>query len=128
MSSLLQICGVAITAAVCAVIIKKLSHTSGMILPAFAIVIIIILVMKKYEGAVEKIRELTEGAYFKNCQELMLKSLGIGITVKISTDICRSLGEEGIAGGIELAGKLEILFLCFPLILELISVSTELLL
>lgn len=126
MNSLIQICGAAVTAALCTVILKKFSHSSGVALSAFAIVLVVVLVMKRYEAAFGKIREITDGIGFKGCQDLMLKSLGIGITVKISTDICRSLGEEGIAGGIELAGKLEILFLCFPFILELISVSSEL--
>ena len=57
--------------------------------------------------------------------ELMLKSLGITLVVRLASDLCRDNGEESLAGVLETAGKIEILFLCLPLFRELLTLLEE---
>ena len=47
---------------------------------------------------------------------ILLKALGIAFLSETAASICRDSGESGLAGWVEMAGKLEILLLSFPLI------------
>ena len=63
------------------------------------------------------------GDYFK----VMLKGLGVAYLSCIGADMCRDCGEAGLAGRIELAAKLEILAIAFPLVKSLIELSESIL-
>lgn len=58
---------------------------------------------------------------------VMLKGLGVALLTHVCSSICRDCGKGSLADGVELAGKLEILLLCFPLIIEIITTATTLL-
>ena len=64
------------------------------------------------------VTELTEGTGATDGEtwELLLKALGIAFVTETAASICRDSGEGTLAGWVELAGKLEILLLAFPLI------------
>lgn len=123
--SILQICGIALTASVLAMTVKKLKFEAGIAVTVGGIILILIPLIEKYGILMNEVKELVDSGENKNYILLAVKSLGIGITVKIISDICRECGEESLAGGIELAGKLEIVLLCMPYAVELIKMSTE---
>lgn len=127
MNTILQICGVAVTASVCAMILKKWYPGAAVTVSVAAMLLMALLTMSKYGDAVLTVSALIEKNGLERCGELMLKSLGVGITVKIVSDICRDCGEDSIAGGVELVGKLEILLLCIPFAAELLTLTSELL-
>ena len=62
--------------------------------------------------------ELTEGTQALDGETwgLLLRALGIAFITETAASICRDSGEGTLAGWVELAGKLEILILSFPLI------------
>lgn len=125
MNTILQICGATVTAAVCAMILKKWRPGAAVAVSVAALILTALLTMNRYGSAILTVSTLIGKNGFESCGELMLKSLGIGITVKIVSDICRDCGEESLAGGVELAGKLEILLLCIPFAAELLTLTSE---
>lgn len=56
----------------------------------------------------------------------VLRSLGIAVVAGCGADVCRDLGQDSVASGIELAGKAEIMLVCLPLITELLSLARSL--
>ena len=66
-------------------------------------------------------------AGFTDYAEPLLKALGIGMLTQVCADVCRECGESGVANGVELLGKVEILLLCLPLIHHLLEMAQELL-
>ncbi len=58
--------------------------------------------------------------------ELMLKGLGVAVITRICASVCREAGRGGIADYVELAGRLEILLLCLPLMSRIIGAASEL--
>ena len=56
----------------------------------------------------------------------MLKGLGVAFISEICAGICRDFGKSTLADGVELAGKLEIILLCVPMITEIVSTAAEL--
>lgn len=57
----------------------------------------------------------------------MLKGLGVAFISEICAGICRDFGKSTLADGVELAGKLEIILLCVPMITEIVGTASELL-
>ena len=55
-----------------------------------------------------------------------LKILGCGYLFGICADVCRELGEGGIAKAVEIAGRLEIMLLVLPFFKEIINIGVEL--
>ena len=80
-------------------------------------------------GILSYLRELTEGmgTVPGETWEILLKALGIAFLTEISASICRDSGEGGLAGWVEMAGKLELLLLSFPLIRTVLDTAVSLL-
>ncbi len=55
-----------------------------------------------------------------------LKVLGLGYLFGISADICRELGESGIAKSLEVVGRVEIIAVAIPFWKEIIETGVEL--
>jgi stage III sporulation protein AD len=58
---------------------------------------------------------------------LLLRGLGVALLTQLSSDLCRQCGEAALAGGVELAGKAELLLLCLPQLKGLVEAATGLL-
>ena len=55
-----------------------------------------------------------------------LKVLGLGYLFGISADVCRELGEAGIAKSVEVVGRVEIITVAVPFWKEIIETGVEL--
>ena len=53
----------------------------------------------------------------------LLRAAGVAMICEITASICRDLGENGVADGVRLLGRLEILVLCLPLVDEVLDVA-----
>jgi stage III sporulation protein AD len=75
------------------------------------------------------VRELSQGAGAPDGEtwSILLRALGIAFLTETAASVCRDSGEGGMAGWVELAGKLEILLLSFPLIRTVMETVTALL-
>ena len=58
---------------------------------------------------------------------LLWKSAGIAFSVSLSAGLCREAGEGGIADGIEFFGKVELLLLALPALVDLLALAGDLL-
>ena len=58
---------------------------------------------------------------------VMLKGLGVALLTHVCASVCRDCGRGSVADWVELAGKLEILIMCFPLIGEIVTTAVGLL-
>ncbi|MBE6621887.1 MAG: hypothetical protein E7630_02930 [Ruminococcaceae bacterium] len=125
MTLLLRLCGVAMIAAAVSLILKKSHPGQAVLVVAAGLLLLLAPLLSPYAAITKELVHLLSGTGFDAYGALMLKALGIGVTVKLAGDLCRSMGEETLAGGLELAGKLEILLLCLPLMRELLALLRE---
>jgi hypothetical protein len=58
---------------------------------------------------------------------LALKIIGVGHAFNICADICSELSESGIASAVTLIGRVEILLMILPSIVDLIKYSSSIL-
>lgn len=87
------------------------------------------MILSMAGSVVGYLTELAEGtgALDGEAWTLLLKSLGIAFLTETAASVCRDSGEGGLAGWVEMAGKLEILLLAFPLIRTVMETVTDLL-
>jgi hypothetical protein len=57
----------------------------------------------------------------------LLRALGIATICELTATLCRDLGEGGVADGVQLFGRIEILVLCLPLVDRVLELAKELL-
>ncbi len=86
-----------------------------------------LLLLTASEPIADFLRELGAVAGISTYVTLLLKALGLAVLTQCCADICRECGEGGVASGVELVGKLEILLLSLPLIREILAAAGELL-
>ena len=123
----IQICMLAVAGVTACVILRKWNAD---ILPLLRVALVVILVgaiLSWVTPLVAYLRDLTGIAALSKYAEFLFKTLGIAWLTQCCADICREGGESGAANGVELAGKVEILLLCLPLISDILTVTKELL-
>ena len=76
---------------------------------------------------VKEYMESLGSAVEKSHLETIMKALVIALLTHISASMCRDCGEGSMASFVEMAGKIEILILSFPLITDILKTAINLL-
>ena len=126
MTALMRVCGVGLLCAVCALFLKK-QTASSFLLPLFGLASILLLLLGRYGEILLRLKAVLKESRFEAYGTLMVKTLGVGLVARLTGSVCRELGEESLALGIELACRAEILLLCLPLLEEMLTLLRELL-
>ena len=122
-----RICGVAILCTIAGVLLRQIKGELSGLLRLGGGVLIFSLFLPLLGDALEQTGLLVENREAYLYAEVMLRALGLAFLCRICADICRECGEGMIATGVEMAGKLAILLLCFPLLQEIIGYAREML-
>ena len=122
-----KICLVAVTGVCLCVIVKQWKSDFLPLLRLALTVVFAGAILSLSVPLVSYLREMTSQAGLSAYAALLVKALGIAILTQCASDICRDAGESGVANGVELAGKAEILLLCLPLLGEIFASVKELL-
>lgn len=90
---------------------------------------IIIIFTLAYDGLKEMLTAVTDmisgyGVVQGEYIFLLIKVLTIAVISKIGTDVCNDSGSSVLATGVEIAGKIAILTLCFPLLINMLNLTT----
>ena len=123
---ILKICGVAILGTFTVFILKSFGW-KGSALVSVAVIVTLTSFFDFFFGEIKKIFDTV--AYIDGLEEatrLILKVIGIGYISGISSDICRELGEGGIASLVTTLSRLEIFVVISPLFYEILTLGLEL--
>lgn len=124
---ILQIAGVALIAAMLILLLKELRAATAPPVRLVTTLVLLAAALGLYAPLLLRIRTLFTlggGGVFA---EAVLRAVGIGLIAEFCAAFCRDLGENTVAEGVLLFGKLEILVLALPLVDELIEIVGELL-
>jgi stage III sporulation protein AD len=123
----LQIGAVGLLMAVTAVLLKDLGWRGAAVFSAFSLVALLSLCTEgilKISGAVS---DFASQSALSEAAAGVLKITGVGFLMGATADVCRELGEGGIARGVILAGRLEILCIALPFLQKIVAIGMELL-
>lgn len=119
---IIQIAVVGIIASVLAVMLKKEAPQISLIISIAVGVIIFLEIIPELFTAVNLIKSVTEKTDISvKYILLIIKIIGVAYIAQFSTQICIDAGESAIASKIELAGKIFIMVISAPVIMDMIE-------
>ncbi len=121
-----KLCMIGVAVVCAAVVIKKWNADFLPLLRLAATVLFAGAILSMSSPLVAYLKELSAATGLAPYAEFLLKALGIAVLSQVAADICRDAGESGIGNGVELAGKIELLILCLPLVKELFRAAKDL--
>ncbi len=123
MSDAVRTVGVGIIAAFAALLLREAGFKGAKLLSCVALIAIMGLALGLTGRLVSLIGvgELSENAEW--AVRLFIKVVGVGYIFGIGSDICRELGESGVAGALLAVGRVEILLLCMPAFREIFELG-----
>ena len=127
MDTMLRFCGAGVLCAVAALLLRQIKGEYALLVRVAGGILIFGAVLVNVGGVLSSLREIIEGNGLSPYTQVLIKTLGVAILTKICADICKDCGENTIASGVELGGKIAILALCIPLITELLEYALEML-
>ena len=120
---MLKYCGAALCALAAVLVLRsQKSEFSGLVSLA-ASVILLGAAMVTFLPIVEFVSQTVVGTGFSEYLTVLMKALGITLTIQLCAEVCRDAGEASLASKLELVGRAEILILCLPLIRDLITLA-----
>lgn len=123
----LQIGAVGLVLSMAAVLLKDLGFRGAAVFSAFGLVALLSLCTEQLLSFSQALAEIAKETALLDTAVSVLKITGVGILMGVSADVCRELGETGIARGVSLAGRLEILTIALPYLRKIIALGVELL-
>lgn len=123
---MLKIFGLAFLFAISSFILKAFGWKGAPLVTACAIVGLLSLFLERLEPVLEVFKLVKEEGGMGDAVECVLKIIGIGYVSGICSDICRELGETGIASAVSLVARIESLAVISPMIIEILTLGLEL--
>lgn len=127
MAILLKLSAAALVASAVCLLLKKSNPEMGLALSvlvcagAFALVAGLLSPVMEILEAARKLSGLSEALFYP-----VIKAVGIGIWVKLSSDVCRDSGQGAMAGCMEIAGAICALYVALPLMETLLDMLEDL--
>ena len=120
----LKICGAAVLSALLIALLKRIDAESAMMLKLTAgafVATLCVFAIAPLADKLYSLAEMSEG--MGEHLSFLLRVLAVAIITHICANICRDSGENTLAGYVEMGGKVEMLILSFPYILDIIETS-----
>ncbi len=114
--NIVAIAGIAIIAAILAVMMKQYHREYSIVISIAAGVIILFEVFANLSPAIKQINVLLSSSGLSaEYATILFKALGVCFLTQFAADSCRDAGESALASKTELAGKIAIVILSLPL-------------
>lgn len=123
---MIKLVGAALLLTVTALLLRRLGFAGA---PVFAAVCVVLLLTETVGVLGNLFKSAAVIGEVSSVQEPLgaaIKTLGVGYLFGVCADICRELGESGIAKAVEAVGRVEIIALVFPYFEQIIKVGVEL--
>lgn len=128
METIVKVAAIALSAVLCAVVVRKQTPEIGIVLGILAGIMILSLCIPALKSVLSLMDTLSDTAGISPVVILpVIKTLGIGMITKLAADICRDAKESAVASFLETAGAVTALFVCIPLLETLLSMIGDLL-
>ena len=124
----MKLAAVAVTAALCATVVRKTAPEVSMVLALAAGALILASSLDALNAVVETMNELSDTAGLSPALlSPVLKTAGIAVMIRVAGEVCRDAKEGGLAAFLEIAGSAAALLTAIPLLKTVLSMITGLL-
>jgi len=123
-----QVVAVGILAAAISITIKKQSPEIALLITITASVLIFLMVLPMLTEAVHIVTHLGQLADGQAAYvSLALRVIGVAYMAELGASVCNDAGETAIAAKIDLAGRVIILVMALPIVMDILRIVTGLL-
>ena len=120
-----KIIGLALLGALLSFIVKTFGWRGAPLVAIAALISLMSIFASHFEKIFEIFDTVAEIGGMEEAARTLLKIIGIGYVSGISSDVCRELGEPTISSAVMLFGRLEVLVLISPMLLEILKLGLE---
>ncbi len=122
----MKVCALGILAAIVGTVLRIMKNELSFAVKVSGCVIIFGAALIYMDGLLVSLEERAALGGVSEYVGIMMRCLGVAVICEISSAICRECGENGLSGGVELIGKLEILVIALPLISDILDTVEKL--
>jgi len=123
MKEIIEICGIALITAVCALGMKKYAPETSVLLAITGGAFILIRVLSKVSPIIEQISSLTSNGEYA---EILVKTLGICVICQFVSETCKDAGQGALASKVEFSSRVAIIITAMPLFRNILNTAMEL--
>lgn len=118
MTEALKVAAIGVICAVICLLVRQMRPELAPFAQAGGIIAVAALLLSCIKSLLMSAQELFAQFDVLNLDylSLLIKVLGVAVITKIGADMCNDSGNTALAGSVELAGRVLILFMCFTLI------------
>ena len=120
------VCAAAIISAFVSVLLSGFGFKEKRLFGVLCTVVILLVLADGIYEIVSSLLKISELAGIKDAATDAIKAVGVGYVFGFTADTCTDLGENGIANGVVLAGRIEILLIAFPYFEKTVNLALEL--
>ena len=124
---MIQIVGLALLSALVILLLRELRPCFAAPARLGVTVLLFGAAMPLYVRVLKRVEQLFSVTGAEAYASVLLRAAGVALICELTATLCRDLGENGVAGGVQLFGKLEILVLSLPLVDDVLEIAKELL-
>ena len=123
MKEIIEICGIALITAVCALGMKKYAPETSVLLAVTGGAFILIRVLSRVSPIIEQISSLTSNGEYA---EILVKTLGICVICQFVSETCKDAGQGALASKVEFSSRVAIIITAMPLFRNILNTAMEL--
>ncbi len=125
---IIRIVGIALIALIIIILLKQYKKEFAIYISLLAGILIILLVMDKFEGIINLIESIANRSSINTeFIGLILKITGIAFLAEFAVSICNDSGETAIASKIEIGSKIIIISMSIPILSSLLELVLKIL-
>lgn len=127
MEIIIKVVVIGVAGAVLTLIIKKTNPEISTVLTLTVCTVIMGMSMKVYSSVSEVLSLVELGSGFSSAYTApVIKCVGIGITARLGSDLCKDSGQDAVASSVEICGAICALYVSLPLIKTMLRMIGEL--
>ena len=127
MEIIIKVVVIGVAGAVLTLIIKKTNPEISIVLTLTVCTVMMGMSMKVYSSVSEVLSLVELGTGFSSAYTApVIKCVGIGITARLGSDLCKDSGQDAVASSVEICGAICALYVSLPLIKTMLRMIGEL--
>ena len=122
-----RVCALALIAVILLALLGEMGVKSRRLFATLCIILILSLLIAPLSDLISRLGLISETAGISEAASCALKAVGLGYIFGFTSDVCLSLGENGIASALQLVGRVQIFLVSWPFFEKMIQLGGELL-
>ena len=112
----------AVTAAFCAVALKKYAPETSVVIAVAASAALLVKILSGISPVITEINELVSvSGVSTGYVPVLMKTIGICFVCQFTADACRDAGQNSLASKTELAARVAVIIISFPLFRDILN-------